>query len=175
MHNPLYPYPTDASLDFRPSPPARASRRLLHRLRQSVNGLSAAAELAVSPETRDLAFAAAARRAELEHKLTRVIAERNGDASPKSDVAGRIHRAWMRVVTSSTDARLLAEMDRGEASAHRVAKRAVPRFAALSSRAAEDNLIDLLSQTVAEIGATRDKILRLQKGQGIGAGDDLAE
>jgi len=162
MHNPLYPYPTDGSLDFHTIPPARPSRRILLRLRQSADGLGTASELAVSPETRDLAAAAAQRRAELEQKLTRAIAERNGDVSPKSDIAGRLHRVWMRFLTTSTDDRLLAEIDRGEASAERAAKRAATRFSAVTG-SREDDVADLLSRVVDEIAVTRDKIDRLRK------------
>lgn len=163
MHNPLYPYPTDGALGFRPTPPARASQRLLRRLRQSVGGLRTAAKLAVSPKTHDLALSAANRRAELEQKVTRMIAERNGDVSPTADVAGRVHRIWMRFVTSTTDDRLLAEMDRGEASAERAARRAVPRFDGLSGGRSGDHLLDLLSRVVDEIAATRDEISRLRE------------
>lgn len=162
MHNPLYPYPTDGSLDFRPTPPPRATRRVLSKLRQSIDGLETAAELAVSPKTRDLARAAGERRAELERKLTRLIAERNGDVTPKTDLAGRLHRARMRLVTSTTDARLLAEMDRGEASAEHAAERAIPRLAVGSGQVADDQVAELLSHIHAEIVATRDMISHLR-------------
>lgn len=162
MHNPLYPYPTDGSLDFRPTPPPRASRRVLSKLRQSIDGLETAAELAVSPKTRDLARAAGERRAELERKLTRLIAERNGDVTRKADLLGRLHRTRMRLVTSTTDERLLGEMDRGEASAERAAERALPRLAMGSGQDAEDQVADLLSHIHAEIIATREMISQLR-------------
>ncbi len=97
----------------------RRLRRLLLRLEQSRRGFHVASSVAADPATRDFLASLSTRRSEMRRSLQ----ARTPTAGRSIDIAGVIHRPFIRFLAGSGDAAILDECDRGESSLLRALRR----------------------------------------------------
>ncbi len=135
----------------------RAMAKVRLRLHQSARGYSLAAELAGTPPVARFAGGRATERVDALSRFDAVVSQGHPPVQPLPDVAGTLHRWWMRRVASDANPALLREIDRGEASL----ERAIRSGLQLRRRSGEDDpmaqeLDDLLSAVEAARRAARE-------------------
>lgn len=136
----------------------RALAKVRLRLRQSSRGYATAARLTSSSNLNRFAERLAARRNEDLARFEQALWESRVHAGMLADVAGAIHRHWMRMIASGSPATLSAEIDRGEAALERTIGRALrlPPVSPLETENATEELRQLLRNVTETRRALRE-------------------
>lgn len=133
----------------------RVLGKALLRLRQSVLGYRLVAAAADSERTREFANRRAEERAVLHSELQNVVTE-SGHAVPRlRDVAGRVHRVWIRNLDRASDATLLLEVDRGESALEAAVIAAGRNGSRSTSRFEASHLAGVLEETLTLVRSAR--------------------
>jgi uncharacterized protein (TIGR02284 family) len=103
---------------------------LIQTCRDGEQGFRTAAEAIEDAALRRLFESYAEQRAEFARELQGQVARLGGEPAKSGDVAGALHRGWMKIreaVAANDEAAIIAECERGEDAAVRAYRAAVDR------------------------------------------------
>lgn len=129
-------------------PYRRALAKVRLRLEQSVAGYATAARLATTATIREFAGHRATVRAGALVRFEVATRQAGAHSMMLMDIAGRLHRRWMRLVAGNSPVVLVAEIDRGESALETAIRRAldVPPTTSLEAELITGELQSLLGE-----------------------------
>ncbi len=144
-------------------PYRRALAKARLRLEQSAKGYATAAHLATTPTMQDFAERRATARADALVRFEAAVWRARAHSTMLADIAGGLHRRWMRLVGGNSPVVLVAEIDRGESALETAIRRAL-RIPPTSSLEAE-HIAGELQFLLAEVRDARTTLRALPLGQ----------